>query len=993
MNSKNEQDAQANCNQDRALCDQVTFTSFITKDPDTLAKTYRDDANGKLDRQNGGKMYDGAFKVMTVSYPDGFIKELESATHQMGFSYCTAPVEKGAVETRNWIDERVGKLHFNDKAGVYEVKQGGQVYPIISRTKRFMKYAPQPGILMIDVDQKAADLKPEQALDELCEVYPGLADALVVTVPSSSSGIINGETGKALESHGFRLYFGVADALDIPNVKDALYYGLALVGRAHIKISKAGTDLVRFKLADLGVYDGARLDFTGGAVCEAPYVQTRSKPRKIGGDQAIIDTAKIFPAPTDQEKQEADSLIDELKLEKAPERERVRNARAKTAAIENYGDAPTKEQVQIERQRIDMELESGVLFGGAEIVMFPSGDRVAVQEICDMPERYIGKLTCDPIDPSYDGGRQVGKILSSYGAPYIHSYARGGGAFALVGHENRQLFKRVSKSFEDDPEAATLFFAGGAPANENRKGTSEWVDPTEYRDLADKVKKAPEYQISQSPPLFQKAVREVSGFYQVPPSMAAFSGLGGFSLLAQGLFDVQTRVGITCPTSLYTLSIADSGARKSATDKAFGKSIEGAFHELYKFMNKNAREIEQDHEMLDLEKSALKSQYKALAKKFELKTDEANKISDRLGELNALGQPTLRSPRIVIVDDSNENLAASLQKRWPSSIIRTAEGGAFFGGQAGQDRNAMKGASLRNMIWSGETYVAGRVQGENIDLRNARLSISISVQRETFEAHLTGGGQLGRGIGEWARYLIDEPAIDWGGREIDEQDGLGAGNLAHMGPGRMPGLLEISNLFAAIADRGLLFDEDPRENLRFMTLRFCSEGQVIWNQFYNEVERTMKMGAANEHYRDIGSKTAEMAGRIAACFHLMYIEWAEKNEDETYPELKDKDMMINPDCVRWGCHWARVNLQKFAQFFAVKIAQDETDKAVELEEWLIAKCGSEGVAELSRREILMGKRWSLADAMPVINLLTRHNRIKQIQVGKSHKIAINPALL
>jgi hypothetical protein len=69
--------------------------------------------------------------------------------------------------------------------------------------------------------------------------------------------------------------------------------------------------------------------------------------------------------------------------------------------------------------RITVEIKAGELVD------------VSVAEVLAQPEKYDGKLTFDPIEPTYDGGRLVGKLFLSNGKPNLYSFAHGGCNYRL----------------------------------------------------------------------------------------------------------------------------------------------------------------------------------------------------------------------------------------------------------------------------------------------------------------------------------------------------------------------------------------------------------------------------------------------------------------------------------------------------------------------------------------------------------------------------------
>ncbi|MDA8154571.1 MAG: DUF3987 domain-containing protein, partial [Acidithiobacillus sp.] len=97
----------------------------------------------------------------------------------------------------------------------------------------------------------------------------------------------------------------------------------------------------------------------------------------------------------------------------------------------------------------------------------------------------------------------------------------------------------------------------------------DWEDPlplTEH-EVGDS------YPLDALPDPIKTTVQEVQGFIQAPTALVASSVLSALSAAAQGLANVQRDRGLSGPCSLYFLSIAESGERKSAVDTAVLEGI------------------------------------------------------------------------------------------------------------------------------------------------------------------------------------------------------------------------------------------------------------------------------------------------------------------------------------------------------------------------------------------------------------------------------------
>src|SRR5215472_16920839 len=97
-------------------------------------------------------------------------------------------------------------------------------------------------------------------------------------------------------------------------------------------------------------------------------------------------------------------------------------------------------------------------------------------------------------------------------------------------------------------------------------GYSDWPEPEPLiPPLADP---AP-YPLEALSPVLRDAVSEYCQYGQQPVPIAAASALGAASLAVQGLVDIARDDGLRGPVSLYLLTIALSGERKTSADKRF----------------------------------------------------------------------------------------------------------------------------------------------------------------------------------------------------------------------------------------------------------------------------------------------------------------------------------------------------------------------------------------------------------------------------------------
>ncbi|MEH3312257.1 DUF3987 domain-containing protein, partial [Escherichia coli] len=82
-----------------------------------------------------------------------------------------------------------------------------------------------------------------------------------------------------------------------------------------------------------------------------------------------------------------------------------------------------------------------------------------------------------------------------------------------------------------------------------------------------------EFPLSSLPPLIRDAVIEAQQITQAPLGLVAASALGAVSLVCQNLIDVCRLNTLRGPVSLFFLTLAESGERKTAVDKLLMKPL------------------------------------------------------------------------------------------------------------------------------------------------------------------------------------------------------------------------------------------------------------------------------------------------------------------------------------------------------------------------------------------------------------------------------------
>ena len=460
------------------------------------------------------------------------------------------------------------------------------------------------------------------------------------------------------------------------------------------------------------------------------------------------------------------------------------------------------------------------------------------------------------------------------------------------------------------------------------------------------------------PPIAYNAIMEVQRNTQTPFPMIASSMLGALSLAIQSKVDVCRMDGLTGPCSLFVLTIAESGERKTTIDKLFTKPIRD-------FEASQAIAMKPELEKYRAEKAAWIEKRKGIllairanAKQGE-KADE-NDLEQALKELETNEPIEPKVPLMIITDATPEAIAYDLYKKWPSAGIMSDEGAVVFGGRATHN------LGMLNKLWDGDPLHVKRKTTESFIVKDARLTISIMVQPKTFDNYLCKQGSLARDNGNQARFLVSQPYSTQGTRFIQNTNPSWLNLIAFQN--RLSEILNSTKLEAS---------QSPPDRTM---LKFLPEAQLRWMNFYNRVEADLITGGYLEDVKDGASKIGDNLARIAALLHYF-----EGNEGDISLATMNRAVAI--------CEWY---LHEFKRLFAsapevpIEILDAET-----LETWLVnfirrypwgGEIRKNVIAQLGPNQLRANKLRREA----ALYVLSTQDKIRQVQRGKTKLVLLNP---
>lgn len=489
---------------------------------------------------------------------------------------------------------------------------------------------------------------------------------------------------------------------------------------------------------------------------------------------------------------------------------------------------------------------------------------------------------------------------------------------------------------------------------------SLWPEPL---PLVDQVKPAP-YPLDALPPIVLEAVKEVQTFTKAPVPLIAASALSALSLAAQAQVDIQRAEKLTGPASLFFLTIADSGERKSTCDKLFTQVIRD--------FQANQR-IAAKPKLTDYqaEKGAWESIHSGIKDKLRqcVKKGEDTEIHEKdLREHEYHKPKPPKIPHLIFEDATSEALKWKLANEWPAGGIISSEAGIVLGSHGMGKDNLMRYLTTLNQLWDGSDIITERRTSESFTVENARLTIALQIQESTLRQFLSQSQGLPRGTGFLSRCLLSWPESTQGQRFFVEQ------------PNHWPALEKFKQRLTHLLEQPVPFNDQGA--LLPLTMVLSQKAKQAWIDFYNAIESQLHSNGELYDIRDVASKSADNATRIAALFQLF-----EHGSGSTVelPAFEGASRIA-----AWHLHEAR-------RFYGeLGLSVIETN-ALKLQNWLLSYCRTHNTLELSRRDIqrnviptALRKGELLTNAL---SLLADTHRVREIKKGQQKHICINPALL
>ena len=478
-----------------------------------------------------------------------------------------------------------------------------------------------------------------------------------------------------------------------------------------------------------------------------------------------------------------------------------------------------------------------------------------------------------------------------------------------------------------------------------------------------KVERSEEYPLDALPSVIRDAVQEVADYVKAPVPLVAASALSAVSTAVQARFSVQRDAALRGPASLFLLTVAESGERKSTVDRLFTAPI-------FEWETKQAHDA----------KPAL-LEYRVRLEEWELK-GERLKADIRKGVITTMHDPQFdpliqhelqkpEPPRVACVmrgDDTPEALAKALSD-YPVASVISAEAGVIFGAHGMNADSVTRNLAQANECWDGGRIQRSRVSSGDMTVEGMRVTMGLQVQASVLENFIQKTGSLARGIGYFARFLFSQPESTQGTRYYSDP------------PADTPALRAFHERVRHLLNLPAQFDEYDRLQTHYVQLD--RQAHSCWARFHDEVEEFMGGDEQYASIRDVASKAAENAARLACCMHVF----------SDSPESS-----ISVTTMADACVLMRWYLGEAARFGRTTDVPEAIQQAEKLEEWLVREWrkrkGQSLTVNMARQSGPNALRVrSKFDA--AIDLLKDHGRIRVYKEpgSKTEYILLAPAVL
>ncbi len=338
------------------------------------------------------------------------------------------------------------------------------------------------------------------------------------------------------------------------------------------------------------------------------------------------------------------------------------------------------------------------------------------------------------------------------------------------------------------------------------------------------------------------AAKALQSIIKAPDAICAQSVLGAAALACQAFANIEID-GRTIPLSLFLITVAESGERKSATDQV-------ALQPVYAWQQMQAseyRSASQNYQRLYEVWDAQKKDFLKTIKK------------DEPASLFSIPEPVKPLEPLILVDEPTyEGVVKLLAVGQPSMGIFSDEGGRFVGGHAMNRDNQIKTISGLSSLWDGKPVNRSRAGEGTMILYGRRVSLHLMVQESILSLLMGNSGIEQQGF--LPRCLLSFPASTAGNRPYSHQDA-----------NKNKELMRYKDRINSLLDVEFPVDPPPapQNELKPKSLSLSNDAKTVWVKFHDEIDKDLAPGGQFASIHRFGSKSAEHVLRLAGILAMI----------------------------------------------------------------------------------------------------------------------------
>ncbi|HEY9787973.1 MAG TPA: DUF3987 domain-containing protein, partial [Candidatus Obscuribacterales bacterium] len=326
---------------------------------------------------------------------------------------------------------------------------------------------------------------------------------------------------------------------------------------------------------------------------------------------------------------------------------------------------------------------------------------------------------------------------------------------------------------------------------------------------------------------------------RAPLALCAISFLAAANLAVQAHADVEID-GRVSPVSEFFVTVAESGARKSATDSE-------ALNQHRKWEEANCIAYEAERKIYEDELEVYKAAREAI-KRSKRTQDEKNKELERL---KVPIEPL--DPVFILAEPTYEGLVKKLARGLPSVGLFSDEGGRFIGGHAMSKENWLKTAAGFSEIYDRGCFDRIRAGDGIAKHYGKRLAMHLMIQPDVSNLLLGNRGLKDQGF--LSRCLVVRPPYQ---EKVYQAVDLSQEFAIRVYRSHVKQILE----------RRLPLSQEQKNSLKPRRLQLSIPAKELYAQFHDQIQKQVAPGEKLSAIRGFGNKAHDHAARLAATLAL-----------------------------------------------------------------------------------------------------------------------------